>query len=111
MSFMRESAKQFILIKAAREIRCEIEKAGQDTLKTLAYSGQSIVTCYLNGCSPKEKARYRRDLNALLQMGITGDMLLEELTRQLPELSPIMGRMKGYKEKELQNLEAFLKGG
>lgn len=109
MSFMERSAKHFIVIKAARQIRQEIEKAGVETLKTLANAGIDIVGTYLNGCSPEEKVKVKRDLNALLQMGVTPDMLLSELTRQMPELGSIMGAREGYKESELQKLEQFLK--
>ena len=109
--FMARSARHFILIKAARQIRQELEKAGLDTLKILADTGQSIVTCYLNGCSPQEKATYRRDLNALLQMGVTADMLLDEIAGQMPELAPIIKSKQDYKKSEIQKLEAFLKEG
>ncbi|GAI90426.1 unnamed protein product, partial [marine sediment metagenome] len=78
-SFMQRSAKHFLVIKAARQFRQEIEKAGLDNLKILAEAGKSIVATYLNGCSPTEKAKYKRDLNALLQMGVTPDMILEEV--------------------------------
>ena len=109
--FMARSARHFILIKAARQIRQELEKAGLDNLKVLANAGQSIVTCYLNGCSPKEKAAYRRDLNTLLRMGVTADMLLEEIARQMPELAPIIKSKQDYKKTEIEKLEAFLKEG
>ncbi|GAH74223.1 unnamed protein product, partial [marine sediment metagenome] len=69
MSFMQRSARHFLVIKAAKEFKKEIEKAGLDNLKILAEKGISIVGTYLNGCSPQEKATYRRDLNALFQMG------------------------------------------
>ena len=108
-SFMQRSAKHFLLIKATREFKKEIEKAGLDTLKTLADSGISIVGTYLQGCSDQEKAIYKRDLNALLQMGITPDMILTELARQMPELSLIMQGREGYKKREIQNLERFLR--
>lgn len=110
MSFMERSAKHFVLIKAARQITQEIEQAGLDNLKILADKGISIVGTYLNGCSPKEKAAYRRDLNALLQMGVTPDMLLEEVARQMPGLAPIMAGRDDYKKNEVQELEKFLKG-
>ena len=109
--FMARSARHFILIKAARQIRQEIEKAGLDNLKLLAEAGRSIVGTYLNGCSPSEKATYRRDLNTLLQMGVTADMLLEEIGRQMPLLAPIMMEKEGYKRGEIEKLEAFAKEG
>jgi len=109
--FMARSARNFILIKAARQIRQEIEKAGLDNLKVLANAGISIVGTYLNGCSPSEKATYRRDLNALLQMGVTADKLLGEIARQMPLLAPIMVEKEGYKRAEIEKLEAFAKEG
>ena len=108
-SFMQRSARHFVLIKAARQIRQEIEKAGLDNLKILAEAGKSIVGTYLNGCSPQEKAMYRRDLNALLQMGVTPEILLSEVARQMPELAPIMEGKEGYKLSEIRNLLSFLK--
>ncbi len=108
-TFMQRSAKHFFKIKAARQIKQEIEQAGLDNLKILAEAGRSIVGTYLNGCSPQEKATYRRDLNALLQMGVTPDMLLEEIARQMPELAPIIESKQDYKRSEIQNLESFLK--
>ena len=111
MTFMQRSAKHFVVIKAARELRQEIEKAGLDNLKILAEAGRSIVGTYLQGCSPQEKKRRKQELNALLQMGITPDMLLTEVARQMPELALIMEGREGYKKSEIQNLERFLKEG
>ncbi|MBA7465037.1 hypothetical protein ES707_00198 [subsurface metagenome] len=104
------TAKHFLAIKAARKIREEIEKAGMDNLKILADKGISIIGTYLNGCSPEEKATHKRDGNTLLQLGVTPEMVLEELAGQNEELATIMeeGR-RDYKKKELKNLEAFLK--
>ncbi len=110
-SFMGRSARHFFVIKAARQIRQEMEKAGLDDLKTLANAGTSIVSTYLQGCSPQEKATYRRDLNTLLQMGITVDMVLEEVTRQMPDIAPIIESKQDYKKTEIQELEQFLKEG
>ena len=107
--FMARSARHFILIKAARQIRQELEKAGLDNLKVLANAGISIIQTYLQGCSPQEKATYRRDLNALLQMGVTADMLLEEISRQLPELKPIIKSKQDYKKSEIEKLTSFVK--
>ena len=111
MSFMQRSVKHFVLIKAARQIRQEIEKAGLENLKILADAGRSIVGTYLQGCSPQEKATYRRDLNNLARMGITADEVLNEVSRQMPELAPIMGGREGYKKTEIRELERFLKEG
>jgi len=108
-SLSKRAAKHFLTIKAAREIKKEIEKAGLDNLKILAENGISIVGTYLNGCSPQEKATYKRDLNTLFQMGVTADMLLSELARLMPEIAPIMEGKEDYKKSESQNLEAFLK--
>ena len=109
-SFMARSARNFMTIKAAREIGKEIEKAGMDNLKVLADAGHSIVGTYLNGCSSQEKAIYKRDLSALLQMGVTPDMLLSELARQMPQLAPMMEGKEGYKQSEVSKLEAFIRG-
>ncbi|GAI70128.1 unnamed protein product [marine sediment metagenome] len=109
MSFMERSARHFVLIKAARELKKEIEQAGVDNLKILVEAGTSIVGTYLNGCSAQEKAQYRRDLNALLQMGITADTILTELARQMPEIAPIIEGKEGYKKGEIEKLEAFVR--
>jgi len=104
-------ARKFLVIKAAKEIKKEIEKAGLDNLKILAENGRSIVGTYLNGCSPQEKATYKRDLGTLLQLGVTPDMLLSEIARQMPQLAPIMEKRQDYKKSEIQHLERFLRGG
>lgn len=109
MTFMARSARNFMMITAARQIRQEIEKAGLENLKALADAGISIVGTYLNGCAPQEKATYKRDLSALFQMGVTPDRLLSEVARQMPEIGPIIEGRDGYKKIEIQNLERFLK--
>jgi len=111
VSFMQRSARHFMTIKAARQFRQEIEKAGLDNLKILADAGKSIVGTYLNGCNPQEKARLKQDLKVLYQMGITPDMVLTELARQNPQLTPIMQGREDYKKSEIQNLEQFLTEG
>ncbi len=110
-SFMQRSARHLLVIKSARLLRQELEKAGLDNLKVLADAGVSIIHTYLKGCSPQEKGEIKRDLNALRQMGITPDMLLTELTRQNPELAPIMQGRDSYKQSEIQKLEQFLTEG
>ena len=107
----KRTAKNFMVIKAAKIIVKEIEKAGLDDLKILADKGISIVGTYLQGCSPQEKAGYRRDLNALLQMGVTSDMLLEAIARQMPEVAPIIESKPEYKKTEVEAVNRFLKEG
>ena len=105
MSFTGRVARNWLVIKAARQIKQEVEKAGLDNLKILAENGRSIVGTYLNGCSAQEKATYKRDLNALMQMGVTPDMLLAEIAGQMPELAPIIESKQDYKRSEIQNLQ------
>ena len=102
-------AKHFLLIWATKKIKGEIEQAGLDNLKILAESGRSIVATYLQGCSPQEKAKHRRELSALLQMGVTFDMVLTELAGQIPELAPIIEGNQDYKKMEFQELERFVR--
>jgi len=109
-SFKARAAQHFLVIKAAKELKKEIEKAGLDNLKILADKGISIIATYLNGCSPSEKATYKRDLGALLQMGVTPEMLLSELARQMPQLAPMMEGKAAYKQAEVKKLEAFIRG-
>ena len=110
-SFRQRVARQVVVRRAAREVKKEMEKVGLDNLKTVADAGRSIVDIYLNNCPPPEKARIRRDLNALLQVGISIDMVLDEVARQVPELAPIMHGRDDYKRSEIKVLEEFLKGG
>jgi len=110
-SFSGRVAKHFVVIKAAKEFKKEIEKAGLDNLKTLADAGVSIVGTYLNGCSPQEKKIRRQELAMVLQIGVTPDMILTELARQMPEVGAIMEGRDGYKRNEIQNLERFLREG
>lgn len=109
--FSGRVAQHFLVIKAAKEFKKEIEKAGLDNLKILAEAGVSIVGTYLNGCSPQEKKKRRQELTILFQMGVTPDMLLGEIARQMPELAPIMEGRQDYKQSEVQNLERFLREG
>lgn len=109
-SFMEKSARNFMAIKAAKEFKKEIELAGLDNLKILVDAGKSIVGTYLDGCSPSEKKRHKQELSALVQMGVTPDMVLTELVRQMPELAPAMEGKEGYKRGEISKLERFVKG-
>lgn len=108
-SFGYRAAKHFLLIKVAKEVKKEIEKAGVDNLITLADADQSIIGTYLRGCSEKERVRIRKDFNTLLQMDISVDMLLDEVARQMPKVGPIMKARESYRKSEIQNVTAFLK--
>ena len=108
MSFLDRTAKHFLTIKAARQIGEEIEKAGIDNLKALADAGKSIIGIYLKGCTPEEKKRIRQDGHTLLKLGVTLEMVLEELVGQNEKLANIMGKREDYKKRELKNLEQFL---
>ena len=110
MSFTQRAARHLLTIKAAKEIKKEIEKAGTDNLKVLAEKGISIVGTYLQALSSKEKEEYRRNFNNLLAMGITPEMVLDEVALQLPDLSLIMKSKGGYRKAEIQKVSEFLKG-
>ncbi len=110
MTLLSLTAKRFAIKKAARELRKEIEKAGMDTLLKLGNAGVSIVGTYLNGCSPQEQALHRSDINTLLKIGVTFDEVLDEVARQIPQLSPIIQKQE-YRQKELKKITEFLKGG
>ena len=109
-SFTARTARHFMTIKAAKMIKKEIEKAGLDDLKILAENGVSIIATYLQGCSPKKQAELRRDFNGLLAMGVTPEMVLDEVAGQMPELAPIMKDKEGYRKTELDKVSQFLKG-
>ena len=110
-TFSQKVERKFLVKTAAKEIKKEIEQAGLDKLKELAGLNISIVQTYLKSRSTQQKAKLRWELNALMQMGVTLDMLLEEIVRQLPVLAPIMKEKQDYKQNEIQNLEVFLKEG
>lgn len=111
MDFTQRTARNLLTIKATREIKKEIEKAGLENLQELALAGISIIRTYLKGCSPEEQERIRRDFNSLLQMGVTPDMIFDELARQMPDLAPIIEERKDYKKNEVQNFLTFLREG
>ncbi len=108
-SLLDRTAKHFLAIKAARQLKKDIERAGLDNLKVLADAGKSIVGIYLEGCSPEERKRLVHDGNTLLQLGVTPETILAELARLMPELQPLMEDREDYKQSELRNLEAFFK--
>ena len=111
MDFTQRTARHLLTIKATKEIKKEIEKAGLENLQSLALAGVSIIWTYLKGCSPEEQGRIRQEFNTLLQMGVTPDMIFDELTRQMPDLAPIIEERKDYKKTEVQNFLTFLKEG
>jgi len=112
MTTLRERVARKVLIKtAALEIKKEIEQGNLEKLKELADLDISIIGVYLKSRSTQQKARIKRDFNVLLQLGVTPDMVLTEVARQMPELAPIMEGKEGYKKGEIENLEAFVKGG
>lgn len=108
-SFLNRTARHYLAIKAAREIRGKFEEAGLDTLQAIADAGKSIIGIYLKGCSPEDKKKIRQDSSVLRKMGVTPEMVLEELAGQNDELADIMGKREDYKKKELENFKAFLK--
>ena len=111
MRFMERSAKHFLAEKAAREISKEVLQAGVENLKALAESGRSVIGTYLSGCSEERKKSLRQDYNALLKMGVTLDMILDKVARQIPEIEPIMKGMDSYRKTEIEGVTAFLKEG
>ena len=111
MSLLESTARHFLVIKAAREIKAEMEKIGLDDLKVLAEAGHDIADTYLKGCSAEGIAKSRQKFNYLLQMGVTVEMIIAALTRQMPELVPIMEERQGYIKKELEKLVSLLMEG
>ena len=107
-SLRQRTAKHFVLIKAARQLKGEIEKAGLDNLRLLADNGVSIMSTYLSGCTPEERAGYRRDFSALVAMDITPEMVLVALVKEMPELAPILEANEHYKDQEILTLRAVL---
>ena len=108
-NFAQRAGRRYIAIKAARQLLAEIEQAGLDDLTALADAGTSIIGTYLDGCSEEKKASVKTELAALFHMGVTADMVLEETTRQMPQLRPILDGNPDYRRSEVQRLEAFAK--
>ena len=111
MSLIESTARFFMAVKAAREIRKQIELLGLDTLKNLVENETSIVESYLGACSAEDKAKVREMLSRLSEMGITPEMVWTETTRKIPEIAPIMEGKQAYIQSELQKLDIFLKQG
>lgn len=111
MSLLESTARHFAAIKAAREIKAEMEKIGLDNLKVLAEAGHDIADTYLKGCSAEGIAKSKQKFNYLLQMGVTADMIVAALTRQMPEIVPIIEGGEGYVKRELEKLISSLQTG
>jgi len=110
INFSARAARHMLTIKAARQIKQEIEQAGLETLKVLAERGVSIVGTYLMGCSAKAQEEYRSKFNSLLSMGVTPEMVLDEVASIMPEVGAIMKGKEGYRKAELRKIREFLKG-
>jgi len=110
IEYSARAARYMLTIKAAREIKKEIEQAGLDNLKILAERGVSIVGTYLQGLSPKDQEEYKNKFNGLLAMGVTPEMVLDEVASILPEVGAIMKSKGSYRKAELQKIREFLKG-
>ncbi len=109
-NILQSTAKYFLLIKAAADIKNKAKEIGMDDIRTLVEAGRSITEIYLNGCSEEKKVQKRREATALFQMGVTPEMLWEEVIRQLPELGPILEGKDDYLKSEFKKIEAFVKG-
>ena len=110
IGFTQRAARHLLTIRAAKEIKKEIEQAEVENLKILAEKGVSIIGTYLQGCSPKEQEEHRHNFNNLIAMGVTPEMVLDEVAGQMPELAPIIAGKEGYRKAELQKISEFLKG-
>lgn len=109
MSFMRRAALQFAAQKAARRVVKEILPVGVDNLKVIAESGRSIVGTYLNGCSKEKKKELRSELAVALNLGVTIDMIIDAVARQIPELEPIIKNKESYRKTEIERVMDFVK--
>ncbi len=109
-SILQSAAKYFLLIKAATDIKNKAKQIGMDDIRTLVEAGRSITEIYLNGCSEEKKVQKRREATALFQMGVTPEMLWEEVIKQMPELGDILKGKDNYIKREMKKIEAFVKG-
>lgn len=109
-NILQSAAKYFLLIKAAADIKNKAKQIGMDDIRTLVEAGRSITELYLNDISADKKEQKRREATALLQMGVTPEMLWEEVIRQMPELAPILEGKDDYLTSEFKKIEAFVKG-
>lgn len=107
---LQSTARNFLLITAAKDIKNKARQIGIDNIKTLVEDGRSITEIYLKDCSPDKKIQKKREANALLEMGITPEELWKELIRQMPELAPIIEGKDDYIKSEMKKIEAFVKG-
>lgn len=110
INFSARTARYMLTIKAAREIKKEIAAAGLDNLKALLERNVSIVGTYLQGCSPQKQKEYRQNFTRLISLGVTPEMVLDEVALQMPEIGSIMRGKGAYRQAELNKIKQFLKG-
>lgn len=112
MSILQSTARHFLASQAAREIKKELEKIDKDRwVQILTGDEKDIVATYLKGCSAKGIAESKQKLNHLLQMGVTVDLILEKLIRQMPELLTIIEGREDYLKGVLKKLISVLMEG
>ncbi len=110
MSLLGSAAKYFAMIKAARDIANMAKKIGIGDLRKLVDGGRSITDVYLESCSPTKKAKLKQDAHTLFEMGITPEMLWDEVTGQMPDLASIIEGKDAYVKTEMQRIKEFLEG-
>jgi hypothetical protein len=109
MSLLGLTAQKFATKKAAKEVVKALNALGLDNLRLLVDANASITDLYLKGLSDRGKANFKQNLNILFRMGITPQMLWEEMSRQIPELVLILKDKETYIRTEIAKLDAFLK--
>ena len=109
-SLLQSTARYFVLITAAKDIKNKAREIGIDKIKTLVEAGRSITDIYLESISADKKIEKKRQANALVKMGITPEELWGEVIRQIPELAPIIEGKDEYIKSEMKKIEAFIKG-
>lgn len=108
MTMTSIAARRWLLKKVGRDLKKEIEQAGLENLKTLAENNISIVGTYFNGSPPQRKTEIRQQLKFVLSCGITPDMIIDEMAKQIPELGPIISGKEAYRKAELTKINQFL---
>jgi len=109
-NILQSTARYFVLIRAATDIKNKAKEIGINDIRTLVEAGRSITEIYLESISADKKIQKRREAKVLLEMGVTPEELWQEVIRQMPELSPIIKGKDNYIKSEMQKIEAFVKG-